>query len=72
MHIVLCFSVFLNQKYLFVQGCGNSRLSEEMYRDGYLHIVNVDFSEVCIEKMQEKHRHCPGMEWLVMDIKDLK
>ena len=57
---------------ILFSGCGNSTLSEEMYKDGYPNIINVDFSEICIEKMREKHQHCPGMEWEVMDIKDLK
>ncbi|XP_054756592.2 EEF1A lysine methyltransferase 4-like [Lytechinus pictus] len=57
---------------ILMLGCGTSTLSLEMYEDGYHNIVNVDFSSVCIEKMKEKHEHCPTMEWMVMDIKDLK
>ncbi|XP_030832553.1 EEF1A lysine methyltransferase 4-like [Strongylocentrotus purpuratus] len=60
-----------NERILML-GCGNSKLSLEMYEDGYHNIVNVDFSSVCIEKMKEKHQHCPIMQWMVMDIKDLK
>ncbi|XP_071479197.1 EEF1A lysine methyltransferase 4-like [Diadema antillarum] len=57
---------------ILMLGCGNSELSAEMYRDGYQNIVNVDFSSVCIDNMREKHKDYAGMEWLVMDITDLK
>lgn len=53
-------------------GCGNSAVSEEMYRDGYQHITNTDFSRVVIEKMAHKHRDLSEMSWLVMDICELK
>ena len=29
-------------------GCGNSKLSEWMYDDGYLNITNIDISQTCI------------------------
>ncbi|KAL7005091.1 hypothetical protein EMMF5_005331 [Cystobasidiomycetes sp. EMM_F5] len=32
-------------------------LSQDMYTDGYKNIVNIDYSGVCIEKMQSKHPH---------------
>ena len=41
-------------------GCGNSRLSEEMYEDGYTQIMNVDYSLVAIKAMQEKYREKVG------------
>ena len=42
-------------------GCGNSRLSEEMYEDGYKHIVNIDFSPICIAAMKDKYKGREGL-----------
>ncbi|KAJ1661059.1 hypothetical protein IWQ61_000097 [Dispira simplex] len=53
-------------------GSGNSTLSEEMYRDGYHHITNVDFSRSVIQHMRERCRDMPSMRWEVMDIRDLQ
>lgn len=35
-------------------GCGNSTLSEEMVKDNYKKIVNIDFSKVVIDSMLQK------------------
>lgn len=34
-------------------GCGNSKLSEEMYEDGYKSITNIDISSVVVENMKK-------------------
>ncbi|CAE6466761.1 unnamed protein product [Rhizoctonia solani] len=54
---------------ILMLGCGNSTLSEDMYQDGYQNIVNIDFSPVVIQHMRSAYPH---MEWLEMDIRDLK
>jgi len=36
-------------------GCGNSELGELMLNEGFGDIVNIDYSEVVIKKMQEKY-----------------
>ncbi|KAI0924235.1 hypothetical protein AcW1_006406 [Taiwanofungus camphoratus] len=57
---------------ILMLGCGNSKLSEEMYDDGCKNIVNTDYSGILIEKMRQRHEHArPQMEWHEMDIRDL-
>ncbi|KAJ3539701.1 hypothetical protein NMY22_g4618 [Coprinellus aureogranulatus] len=58
---------------ILVLGCGNSRLSEDMWEDGYHNIVNTDYSDVLIQQMKERHGESrPSMEWHEMDVRDLK
>ncbi len=37
-------------------GAGNSRLSEEMFEEGYTQITNIDISNVCIKAMKDKYK----------------
>ncbi|KAJ6530078.1 S-adenosyl-L-methionine-dependent methyltransferase [Mycena vulgaris] len=58
---------------ILILGCGNSTLSQDMYDDGYMNIVNIDYSLVVIEQMQARHGELrPKMQWLEMDVRDLK
>ncbi|TEB36742.1 S-adenosyl-L-methionine-dependent methyltransferase [Coprinellus micaceus] len=58
---------------ILMLGCGNSRLSEDMWEDGYHNIVNTDYSDVLIEQMKERHGELrSSMEWHEMDVRDLK
>ena len=57
---------------MLILGCGNSRLSEEMYNDGHKHITNVDFSDVCINQMQERYSDYEGMRYLCMNVCNLE
>lgn len=34
-------------------GCGNSKLSEQMFDSGYENVKSIDISEVVIERMKE-------------------
>eukprot|EP00928_Gymnodinium_smaydae_P072785 TRINITY_DN56083_c0_g1_i1.p1 TRINITY_DN56083_c0_g1~~TRINITY_DN56083_c0_g1_i1.p1 ORF type:complete len:208 (+),score=50.63 TRINITY_DN56083_c0_g1_i1:94-717(+) len=52
---------------ILMLGCGNSRLSEEMYEEGYQNITNIDASSVVIKAMQEKYRDKQGMTYVQMD-----
>lgn len=43
-------------------GAGNSRLSEEMYEEGYQNIANIDISGICVRYMEDKLKtKCPNM-----------
>jgi endothelin-converting enzyme len=47
-------------------------MSEEMYRDKYENIVNMDYSSVIIDLMQQRYQaSMPRMSWLVMDIHEM-
>ena len=38
-------------------GAGNSILSEDMYKEGYKNITNIDFSEIVVDDMQTKYKN---------------
>lgn len=53
-------------------GCGNARLSEDMYDDGFLNITAVDISQTAISMMQERNAdRRPGIRWVVGNAFDL-
>lgn len=41
---------------MLVPGCGNSMVMEEMMKDGYANISNVDFSPVVVSQMEERYK----------------
>ena len=54
-------------------GCGNSRMSEEMYDEGYEHITNIDISFTVIKSMSEEYKEkCPNMIYKQMDVRSLQ
>jgi EEF1A lysine methyltransferase 4 len=53
---------------ILVVGCGNSRLSEELYRDGYQNITNIDFSPTVVRQMMEKYRDLEEMDYAEMNV----
>ncbi|CDW90415.1 hydroxyacid oxidase 1 [Stylonychia lemnae] len=48
-------------------GCGNSKLSEEMYKEGFQQVTNMDISDVVLQKMQEIYypEKCPTFEQMI-------
>ncbi|KAL8026594.1 hypothetical protein ABFX02_14G038400 [Erythranthe guttata] len=58
---------------ILVPACGNSRLSEHLYDDGFRNIINVDFSREVISAMMRRNlRDRPEMRWRVMDMTDMQ
>lgn len=50
-------------------GCGKSLFSEEMYKDGFKNIENIDYSEKTIKEMQMRSADkFPGMTYSVGDL----
>ncbi|EGF79706.1 hypothetical protein BATDEDRAFT_25429 [Batrachochytrium dendrobatidis JAM81] len=49
-------------------GCGNSRLGEDLYKAGWTHIVNVDYSPAVIDTMTKRCSELLGMTWDVADV----
>ena len=37
-------------------GCGNAKMSEDMFEDGYQNIKNVDYSTMVIDQMKEQYK----------------
>jgi len=56
---------------VLVVGCGNSRLSPQLYDMGIQNITNIDISEVVIGQMRSRYREMDRMEWLKMDVMKL-
>lgn len=56
---------------VLMAGSGNSRLSEEMYDEGFHHITNIDISMVVVKAMQEKYRDKPHMNYRQMDARQM-
>ena len=54
---------------ILVVGAGNSRMSEEMFDEGYTYQVNIDFSSVVTKSMVEKYKdRGPNFKYMTMDI----
>ncbi|KAK3003213.1 hypothetical protein RJ639_018161 [Escallonia herrerae] len=46
-------------------------MSEDMAKDGYEDIMNVDISSVAIDLMRRKYEHVPQLKYMQMDVKDM-
>ncbi|KAK2997433.1 hypothetical protein RJ639_025283 [Escallonia herrerae] len=46
-------------------------MSEDMAKDGYEDIMNVDISSVAIDLMRRKYEHVPWLKYMQMDVKDM-
>ncbi|EGR29556.1 protein kinase domain protein [Ichthyophthirius multifiliis] len=54
-------------------GSGSSRLSEEMFDEGYQNITNIDFSMVVTKQMQERYKdQGPNFKYIQMDVRNME
>ncbi|KAL2329316.1 hypothetical protein Fmac_022743 [Flemingia macrophylla] len=60
----------LSSRVLMV-GCGNAVMSEDMVKDGYEDIMNIDISSVAIDMMQRKYEYIPQLKYMQMDVRDM-
>ncbi|KAK3003210.1 hypothetical protein RJ639_018158 [Escallonia herrerae] len=58
---------------ILMVGCGNAVMSEDMAKDGYEDIMNVDISSVAIDLMRRKYEHVSLWKLIdmQMDVKDM-
>ncbi|XP_047334304.1 EEF1A lysine methyltransferase 4 [Impatiens glandulifera] len=56
---------------ILMVGCGNAVMSEDMVKDGYEDIMNVDISSVAIEMMRKKHELVPQLKYMQLDVRDM-
>lgn len=42
---------------ILMVGCGNSRLSEDMFDDGFTTLTNIDVSRVVVDQMAARYRY---------------
>ena len=56
---------------ILILGWGNAEFSEDMYKDGYENICNIDISPVVIEQMNKRNTDKPNMTWEVMNVTDM-
>lgn len=69
-HLIKLFNNIIHPHYkIFILGCGNSLLSEELYNLGYNNnnIYNADFSDIIINKQLLKYKDY-NMKWFCQDI----
>ncbi|XP_042960230.1 EEF1A lysine methyltransferase 4-like isoform X3 [Carya illinoinensis] len=52
-------------------GCGNAVMSEDMVKDGYEDIMNIDISSVAIDMMRRKYENIPQLKYMQMDVRNM-
>lgn len=55
---------------ILILGCGNSRLGEELYKDGFRNITNLDFSPTVIDQMSARYSVYSEMDFMPADVCD--
>ncbi len=53
---------------LLMVGCGNSAMGYDMSIDGYSNVVNIDYSDVVVDKCRERY---PDLEYHCVDVREM-
>jgi EEF1A lysine methyltransferase 4 len=56
---------------VLIVGCGLSSVGPELYERGYKNVVNIDFSQVVISRMQKEYAKHEGLQFSVLDVSNL-
>ena len=56
---------------ILIVGCGLSGVGPELYRRGYKNVVNIDFSQTVISRMQVEYGTHEGLQFSVLDVANL-
>lgn len=56
---------------ILIVGCGTSRMSQDMYDDGYENIISIDRSYWAIKFQQENNYYPHDLPYHVMDVRDM-
>ena len=57
---------------ILVVGCGTSRMSEELFDDGFLNVQSIDISYSAIKLMEDLYQERPKLVFKQMDVRNLK
>ena len=69
---IIC-TYFTPESKILNVGAGNSRMSEEMFEEGYVNITNVDISHIVTKAMQEKYKEKgPNFKYVQMDVRAME
>lgn len=53
-------------------GCGNSEMSEDMFKSGIQTVVSIDISQIVIDQMSEKYKNNKNLLFFKMDCTDME
>ncbi|KAJ3683835.1 hypothetical protein LUZ60_014062 [Juncus effusus] len=56
---------------VLMAGCGSALMSEDMVKDGYVEIMNIDVSSIVIEMMRRKYALVSQLKYMQMDVRDM-
>lgn len=56
---------------VLIIGVGRSNIIQNLYHEGYRDITAIDISQTIITEMQKRYESYPGVEFFVMDVKQL-